>query len=205
MFLIAEPSSNWRNVIFCLFVYLVGLVLIFLETRSHSLCSPGWPGPQSMDQASFERDLSCLSLLLVLWLNICATTPNKCWFFFNYLHIGGNLCSCQGLRGWSLVFFYHSEVFTLWVFCLYMHICITYGSVIYGIGVTVRNQVLWASSQCSPALLCFSWSLFTLLFEIGSHTVLELIYCLDWVASKLWGILLSTFPILECLSLQCWD
>jgi hypothetical protein len=53
-------------------VWLVGLVLVFRDRVS--LCSPGYPGTHSVDQAGLELRNPPASASQVLGLKVCATT-----------------------------------------------------------------------------------------------------------------------------------
>lgn len=89
VFLILESSFQLKK---CniLFGYLVGWVLLFLKTRSHCVALAGLGIDLWTRLALNSKRSECVSLLLVLRLNPCPTTPSIV-FFLNYLHIGGNL------------------------------------------------------------------------------------------------------------------
>jgi hypothetical protein len=65
--------------LFFLFVCLFCFVLVFRDRVS--LCSPGFPGTHSVDQAGLELRYPPASAFQVLGLKVCATTPGPTLIF----------------------------------------------------------------------------------------------------------------------------
>ena len=64
----------------CLFFVLFCFVFLVFRDRV-SLCSPGCPGTDSVDQAGLELRNSTASATQVLGLKACATTPSTFFIF----------------------------------------------------------------------------------------------------------------------------
>jgi hypothetical protein len=64
------------------FVWLVGFGFVFFETGF--LCSPGYPGTHSVDQAVLELRNPPASASQVLGLKACAITPGKFKLFLSH-------------------------------------------------------------------------------------------------------------------------